>query len=271
MHTKILLTLFLFFNIISLSNAAITLTTRDDLMFPEQSGGTSITVQVNETTNSTDAANVIVKKGPVLGTITISILESSVQISDSSSNQITVNNFATWGNLTLDNKGETILYVGGDLNIESSTPAGNYSGTCTARVTDSNNALDTSDISLDIKFTLIAGVSMSEISSLSFAQTIAGTDQTITITTSDVGAAEFSLTGEPRAPFSVSIVENSINLTDGFSNNLTIDNFTVSPTSATYNNSGIYSSVKIGATVHILSSNPAGAYSGNATLRIVYN
>lgn len=81
-------------------------------------------------------------------------------------------------------------------------------------------------------------------------------------------AAQFSVTGEGTSTFSITL-PSSITLVSG-TNNLTVDNFVSTP-SATGTLAAGAATVKVGATLNVPASAPAGTYTNTTDLTVTVN
>ena len=124
------------------------------------------------------------------------------------------------------------------------------------------------DESFDATITLLAPIVITETQALSFPDTIAGAITDVTVAPADGTAALFTATGEASASIARSIVEASIDMTDG-STNISVDTFVLSGAVA-FDGTGNINDFRIGATAHVEAADAAGAYTGSATFRVVY-
>ena len=126
---------------------------------------------------------------------------------------------------------------------------------------------------------IFKAITVTELSALSFPATeSSASSQTVSVGTSDSGAATFSINGDPDATISASIAEASLTLNQG-STNIIIDGFTFGggltsgngSGSGTLNSAGaLASAAAVGATANIPADATSGLYSGSLTFRVVY-
>jgi hypothetical protein len=143
------------------------------------------------------------------------------------------------------------------------------------------SAANATDESFNIGITLIAPIVITETNALSFVETTAGSDQTVTTAPGDGIAATFTATGEANRAVTGSVVESSVVLTTGAgvttAEQMTVDTFTTGGTdmsgagAATFDGSGDLSDLRVGATANVLTEDVPGVYAGSATFRLVYN
>ena len=128
--------------------------------------------------------------------------------------------------------------------------------------------LTATDESFNVTMTLFAGITITETQALLFPSQQALTVGTYTVLTGDAGAATFTATGNPSANFTRSVVEASINMTNGGST-IPVNAFTVAGPTA-FDVSGNAVGLKVGATATVDATDIAGSYTGAATYRIIY-
>lgn len=116
---------------------------------------------------------------------------------------------------------------------------------------------------------LLSPITITEVNALTFPDAVAGTAQAITVLTTDAGAAEFNASGTANTNITTTVVEASINMSDGGGNDILVDSFT-NDAPAAFDGTGNANGINVGATANIEATDPAGSYSGTATLRIVY-
>ena len=142
------------------------------------------------------------------------------------------------------------------------------------------SAANATDESFNIGITLIAPIVITETNALSFVETTAGSDQTVTTAPGDGIAATFTATGEASRAVTGSVVEPSVVLTTGAGvttpEQMTIDTFTTGGDmsgagAASFDGSGDLSDLRVGATANVLTEDVPGVYAGSATFRLVYN
>ena len=129
--------------------------------------------------------------------------------------------------------------------------------------------LFSTDETFNASISLLAPISITEINALSFPDAVAGSNQSLTVLPTDAGAAEFNATGNANSNITVSVVEASINMSDGSGNDILVDTFAVTAP-ASFDGSGNANGMKVGATANIEAADPAGSYSGSATFRVIY-
>lgn len=117
------------------------------------------------------------------------------------------------------------------------------------------------------------------VSDLQFPSAIAGYSQIVTVMPSDMGAAVFSLQGEPCSTVRVSVVESVDTLVanEGSSGDtITVRDFTyggsVDSTGAGILgcSSGELNNIRVGGSVEVNGSDSASSYRGSLTLRALY-
>jgi hypothetical protein len=127
--------------------------------------------------------------------------------------------------------------------------------------------------------TLLAPIVITETSALTFANAVSGQASTVTSSASSANAAQFTATGEASTAVTGSIVEANITMTTGdgigSTKQITVDSFTTGGDmdgsgAATFDGSGNLSNLRVGATANVLAEDIAGAYTGTATFRLVY-
>ena len=142
------------------------------------------------------------------------------------------------------------------------------------------NSAFANDETLNVGMTLYTPFSITENQGLTFADTTIGAKVKVTTTPADTSAAIFFATGEPNRTVIGSIVENRIFMTTGDGNRgrkrIRVNKFKTGGDMnatgiATFNNLGQLNNLRIGATAHVKANNIAGAYSGTATFRLLYN
>ncbi|ROS02027.1 uncharacterized protein DUF4402 [Sinobacterium caligoides] len=118
---------------------------------------------------------------------------------------------------------------------------------------------------------LLSSITISEVQGLTFPAQVAGTAATVTVATSDAGAATFNITGIINAPVVASVSEASINMTDSVSGDeILVDAFTVDAGASALDASGVLNGIKVGATAHVDAADSQGSYEGDATFTVVY-
>ncbi len=127
---------------------------------------------------------------------------------------------------------------------------------------------------------LVAPIVITESQALSFADTIAGQATDVVTAAADTTAAIFTATGEANRAVTGSVVESNITMTTGdgadTTKQITVDTFTTggdmdASGAATFDTNGDLSDLRIGGTAHVEAEDIAGAYTGTATFRLVYN
>lgn len=86
---------------------------------------------------------------------------------------------------------------------------------------------------------------------------------TLPATTGTVAAAQFTVSGQASYTYAITL-PSTATITDGASHNMTVDNFTSSPTSTGVLSSGGTQVLTVGATLNVAAAQPAGLYT-NAT------
>ncbi|PCI42584.1 MAG: hypothetical protein COB51_12845 [Moraxellaceae bacterium] len=144
----------------------------------------------------------------------------------------------------------------------------------------SSQRVNAEDESFLISLRILAPITLTESQSLSFSNSLAGSDNDVVILPTSGEAAKFSASGEADYAATGSIIESSIVLTTGegtdSTEQITIDTFVLggdmsSGGNLTFDSEGSASNLNVGGTAHILAEDIIGAYSGAATFRLVYN
>lgn len=93
---------------------------------------------------------------------------------------------------------------------------------------------------------------------------------TIPATTGTVSAASFNITGESGYTYSITLPSGSITLTDGGVNNMTVDNFTSTPSGTGTLTAGA-ETVNVGATLNLTAAQVSGTYTNASDLTVTVN
>ena len=220
--------------------------------------------------------------------LTISVLSSSVTLSNGSGGTVTVNNFTTTGNPTLSLLNPTAnIYVGGTANFTSASTPGAYTGS--VQVQGSGLLSGTATMTLPIILTLWRPLGISQTTALNFGglevltgnstvqiapQTstrtiVSGTGGVNLISSKPGAAGAFSVTGNPST--SVTITLPSATTLTGPGAAMTVNNFTGYPssTAATLSSAGTMT-LNVGANLVVNAAQTPGTYSGTYTLTISY-
>ena len=135
------------------------------------------------------------------------------------------------------------------------------------------------DEAFNVTMSLITPIVITETQALSFANTSQGSAATVVTAPTDGTAAIFSATGAASTAVTGSVVEASITMTTGdgvgTTKQITVDTFATGGDmdgagAATFDGTGNLSNLRIGATANVEAEDIAGAYSGTATFRLVY-
>lgn len=132
------------------------------------------------------------------------------------------------------------------------------------------------DESFNATMTLLAPIVITETQALSFPATTTGAN-TVVVAAADATAATFTATGEASTAVTASVVEASINMTNGGST-IPVDTWTFGGTltdaggsgTASFSGAGSLGTMRVGATATIDGTDIAGAYTGTATFRLIY-
>lgn len=131
----------------------------------------------------------------------------------------------------------------------------------------------------NVTMSLVAPIVITETQALSFSNAGAGSASTVVTAPTDGTAAIFTATGEASTAVTGSVVEASIEMTTGdgvgTTKRITVDTFTTGGDmdvagSATFDGAGDLTNLRIGATANVQAEDIAGAYTGTATFRLVY-
>lgn len=285
---------------------ASTFTASQDLSFgtlvPVATSG-SVTVGINSaiTTNSsvtiapsgtTYYAGMGVFTGSGLSVVadvlTVTVLSSSVTLSNGGGGTVTVNAFTTTPNLSVTLLNPTAnIYIGGTMNFTSASTPGNYTGSVQVRVTGLLSG--TTTMTLPIILTLWNPLGISQTSALSFgglelltgnstvqiapqtgARTVVSGVGGINLISDNPGnAGVFSVTGNPSTGITITLPSSATLTGPGAA--MTVNNFTGYPssTSATLGSSGTLT-LNVGAQLVVNPAQAAGTYSGTYTLTVSY-
>jgi hypothetical protein len=224
----------------------------------------------------------------VADVLTITILSSSVNLSNGSGGVVVVNNFTATPNSSISLLSpSTNVYVGGTMNFTSASTPGNYTGS--VQVQGSGLLSGTVVMTLPIILTLWNPLGISQTAALSFggleilggnsvvqiapqtgARTIvSGTGGVNLISGNPGNAGVFQITGNPNT--SVTITLPSTASLTGPGTAMSVSNFTGYPssTAATLGASGTLT-LDVGAQLNVNAAQAAGTYSGTYTLTASY-
>ncbi len=134
------------------------------------------------------------------------------------------------------------------------------------------------DEPFNVSMTLLAPLTITELTALSFVDTNAGSATTVVTAPSDALAASFSATGTPLDSATGSVVEASITMTTGgggATEQIVVDTFTTggdmdAAGATTFDAAGNIADLRVGGTANIDATDVAGIYSGTATFRLIY-
>ena len=122
---------------------------------------------------------------------------------------------------------------------------------------------------------IFSPIAITETSALSFGSVAsASATQSVVVAPGDAGAASFNLSGQSNLAITASVVEPSLALVNG-ATTITVNSFTfggglAANGTANLSAAGTLNAANVGATA-VVPANPAsGAYTGNLTLRVVY-
>jgi len=220
--------------------------------------------------------------------ITITVLSSSVTLSNGSGGTVTVNNFTTTSNPSLTLLSPTAnIYVGGTMNFTSASTPGNYTGS--VQVQGSGLLSGTSTMTLPIILTLWSALGVSQTTALTFgglemtggnstvrvapqtsARTIvSGTGGVNLISDKPAAAGVFQVTGEASTPVTITLPSTASLTGPGAA--MTASNFVGYPssTSATLSSSGTLT-LNVGADLAVNAAQAPGTYNGTYSLTVSY-
>lgn len=220
--------------------------------------------------------------------VTMTVLNSSVNLTNSTGGIVVVNNFTVTPNLYVSNYSQTeTANIGGIANFSNASTPGNYTGSVQVRAETWFSAPQT--VSLPITLTLWRPLTVSQTKQLDFgsinvstgnavvrmssqngSRTIVSGASGITLITSSPGEpAEFLIKGQSNT--SVFITVSSSTTLTGPGAPMTVNNFNRRPgTSALNLNSNGEATLKIGADLKINANQAAGRYNGTYTITINY-
>jgi hypothetical protein len=133
------------------------------------------------------------------------------------------------------------------------------------------NIAHSADEPFNVSMNLVAPIAITENNALIFPNTIEGTGQTVVVATGDAGnAADFSVTGEASTNVTVSVLDASVTLNGPGPSTIIVDTWTFAPGASTAFDGGGALSIQVGASATVEAADPAGAYTGATTLRVVY-
>jgi hypothetical protein len=152
------------------------------------------------------------------------------------------------------------------LALTTAANAATTSGSATAEILSAlsvaeDNGLDFAQIAVNGAGTVTVGTGATPVDTCSASLVCAGTKS----------RGVFTVTGAPGIGVTASVQESSISITDGGSNSMTVDGFTLYwPTGTTLNASG-NRSFDVGATLHVANGQAQGVYTGTYTVDVAYN
>ena len=142
-----------------------------------------------------------------------------------------------------------------------------------------STSVQATDEGFSSSMTLLAPIVITETSALTFANAVSGSVSTITSAAASANAAQFTATGEASTAVTGSIVEASITMITGdgigTTKQIVVDTFTTGGDmdgagASTFSVGGALSDLRVGASANVLAEDIAGAYTGTATFRLVY-
>ncbi|GEM_PF-5743793 len=136
----------------------------------------------------------------------------------------------------------------------------------------------TSDAPFNVSIRLLSPITVTTDLSLTFPPILSGTQTDLTVNPSDTNAAVFIAVGSPDMQVVGGIVESSIVMIAGSGSaneRIPVDSFVTggdmdTAGTASFSKSGTLDDLRVGATAHIKNNTLPGAYSGNATFRLLY-
>lgn len=220
--------------------------------------------------------------------VTMTFLNSSVNLTNSSGGTVVVNNFTITPNLYVSNYSSTATAnVGGIANFSGASTPGNYTGTVQIRAETWFSSPQT--VSLPITLTLWRPLTISQTKQLDFGAINVSTGNAVVRMSSQNGSrtvvsggagitlisslpgnpAEFLIKGQSNT--SVFITVSSSTTLTGPGAPMTVNNFNRRPgTSALNLNSNGEATLKIGADLNINANQGAGVYNGTYNVTINY-
>ncbi len=138
----------------------------------------------------------------------------------------------------------------------------------------------------DATANIVSAISISKVDNLRFGNVAAGSSvgtvvltatgtrsKTGGVTLSNVntgGPASFTVSGDGTATYAITLPSTPTTLTDGGTNNMTVDTFTSQP-AGTGALTGGTQTLTVGATLHVGANQPAGNYTGTFSVSVDYN
>ncbi len=93
---------------------------------------------------------------------------------------------------------------------------------------------------------------------------------TLPATSGTVGAAEFSISGQPGYTFVITL-PSSCTITDGSGHTMTVNSFTSNPSSTGTLSSGGTQNLKVSATMLVAAAQPSGTYTNSSGVPVTVN
>jgi len=220
--------------------------------------------------------------------LTITVLSSSVTLSNGGGGTVTVNNFTTTPGPGLSLLSPSAnIYIGGTMNFTSASTPGNYTGS--VQMQGSGLLSGSATVTVPIILTLWKPLGVSQTTALSFgglelltgnstvrvapqtsARTVvSGVGGINLIASKPAAAGAFSVSGNPNTSVSITL-PSSASLT-GPGAAMTVSNFTGYPssTTATLNSSGNLT-LNVGADLAVNAAQAPGTYSGTYSITVSY-
>jgi len=179
---------------------------------------------------------------------------------------------------TIDN-----LLVGSSITVNSDTPAGTYQGQGILQIRTKKKPRLTSNQTFLIKLAIMPDAQITNLRPMVFPSQMAHFQGSDTLNPNDNGSAEFVASGKPSSAAQVQVSPTTV-LLHRLATNQTIkvDHFSYGSTSGQINpttgefrfpsssNDMSLCTLFVGAVAHYTGNLPAGTYTGNAILRIIY-
>ena len=136
----------------------------------------------------------------------------------------------------------------------------------------------TEDATFSVSMRLLSPITVATELVLIFPPILSGTQTNVTVNPADSNAALFTAIGSPDALVVGGIVESGIVMITGSGSaneQIAVDSFVTGGDMngagiASFSETGVLDDLRIGATAHIKIDTLPGAYSGNATFRLLY-
>lgn len=226
--------------------------------------------------------------GAILDILTITVLTSSVTLSNGVGGTVMVNSFTTTPNLSISLLSPSAnVYVGGTMNFTAASTPGVYTGS--VQVRGSSLLSGNATMTLPIMLTLWRTLSISQTTQMNFGgiesrggnsvvrlapqtgvRTVTSGPSGISLISGSPGSAGIlQVTGNPSTAVTITLPASTTLTGPGTA--MTVNNFTGYPssTSATLSAAGSLT-LQTGADLHINSNQAAGTYNGSYTVTVSY-